>query len=321
MKSPQLLWGVMAAVALGGAACNRSDVKVDSREVREDAREAAAEARVAAAKASDTLADGWLTAKIQAQYFADEDIRARDIDVTSKDGVVTLRGRVLDENAHTQAVQTAKNTDGVMMVVDELQVGADAPASSGAVATSGSTPSDVASKALALLDDARITSSIRSKYFLDDRVKSRRIDVDTRQGIVTLRGEVASEDERRQALLLARSTDGVARVEDNLAVNASIETLANTPPAVTTAAPAAPGAVEKLDDATIATKIQAKYFLDREVKAGALEVTAKEGVVTLDGTVPTAAAKDRALTLARETDGVMQVVDRVRVQRAAVRRR
>ena len=289
--------------------------------MREDARRAADEAQVAAAKAKDTFADGWLSAKIQAQFFADEDIRARDIDVTADDGVVTLRGRVADENAHAQAVQTARNTDGVTRVVDELGVGPEAPAAQGAVATTGAAASEVAAKALALLDDTRITSAIRSKFFLDDRVKARKIDVDTRQGVVTLRGEVASEAEKSQALLLARTTDGVTRVEDGIAVMA-IDARSTT--AAITTAPGAAGeapVVSQVDDASITTKIQAKYFLDRDVKAGALDVTARDGVVLVDGTVPTAAAKDRALTLARETDGVLQVIDRVRVQRAAARPR
>jgi osmotically-inducible protein OsmY len=42
-------------------------------------------------------------------------------------------------------------------------------------------------------------------------------------------------------------------------------------------------------------------------------VTAKNGVILLEGTVPTRAAKQRALTLAGEAEGVTQVVDRIRV--------
>jgi osmotically-inducible protein OsmY len=37
--------------------------------------------------------------------------------------------------------------------------------------------------------------------------------------------------------------------------------------------------------------------------------------VLLEGTVPTTAAKQRALTIARETKGVLQVVDRLTVSR------
>jgi hyperosmotically inducible protein len=286
MNAPRLM--ILAVTAsLAGAACNRTDTAADTEQVREQAREVAVEA-------GDRLADGWLATKIQAQFFADNDIRARDISVTADDGVVTLRGRVPDENAHTQAVQTARNTDGVLQLNDQITIGppadtGDAP--SGAVATTG-----------AVLDDGRITSTIQSKFFLDDRVKGRRIDVDTRDGIVTLRGQVASEEERAQALSLARATDGVQRVEDALSVNPS-------------AGAAAPDATigQQLDDAAVTTKIQAKFFLDRDIKQGGMDVTTKDGVVLLDGTVPSQEAKDRALTIVRDTDGVVQVIDRLRV--------
>jgi len=52
------------------------------------------------------------------------------------------------------------------------------------------------------------------------------------------------------------------------------------------------------------------------VKSAPIEVTAKSGVVLLRGTVPTRAAKERALTVARGTDGVTQVVERIQVSPA-----
>ena len=305
----QLICGAVAAVTLFSAGCNRMDATIDRDKVRE-------EAGVAAAKAGDTIADGWLTTKIQAQFFADQDIRARDIVVSSKDGVVVLKGRVPDENAHRQAVQTAKNTDGVKELVNELTIGPDldvpAPpveSARDAVATTGAAASEVAARALALVDDARIVSTIQSKYFLDDRVKGRAINVDARQGVVTLRGEVGSEAERAEALLLARGTAGVRRVEDTLAVNASLDGAGAAP-----VEEAATAVADAAADTTVTTMIQAKYFLDRDVKAGAMTVTSKDGVVLLEGTVPTQAAKDRAIAIARETSGVLQVVDRLQVQ-------
>ncbi|MGE0447916.1 MAG: BON domain-containing protein [Vicinamibacterales bacterium] len=285
MHAPQLLVPV-AAVLLLGVACNRAD-DLNTRAAREEARETAA-------AAGDRLADAWLATKIQAQFFADDDIRGRDVSVTADDGVVTLRGRVPDENAHTQAVQTARNTDGVARLNDELTIGLPTESPGG----------DVIGTAGAVVDDARITGTIQSKFFLDDQVKGRRIDVDTRAGVVTLRGEVASEAERAEALTLARSTEGVSRVEDSLTVDSSLG--ANLPDRTS------PG--QQLDDATITTKIQAKYFLDRDVKAGALDVSTTDGVVLLEGVLPSPAARDRALAIARETEGVVQVVDRVRVE-------
>ena len=62
--------------------------------------------------------------------------------------------------------------------------------------------------------------------------------------------------------------------------------------------------------------MQSQLSSDTRVKGAGVEVTAKNGVVLLQGTVPSAAAKQRVLTLARSTDGVTQVVDRISVGKA-----
>jgi len=170
-----------------------------------------------------------------------------------------------------------------------------------AVATSGTLPAE-----RAILDDATVTSRIQAKYFLDPTIKGRRIQVDTQGGIVTLRGEVASDHERAQALLLARTTEGAERVEDALTVNAGID------------APAAASDVpvpSKADDEALTALVQSRFGDDASLKGASIEVTAKDGVLLLDGAVPAAAAKQRALSIARGTDGVVQVVDRIRVGR------
>ena len=67
-------------------------------------------------------------------------------------------------------------------------------------------------------------------------------------------------------------------------------------------------AAEKVRDAThdaaITTKIKAKMALDDLVKARRIEVSTDGSTVTLTGTTGSAAEHDRALALARETDGV-----------------
>jgi hyperosmotically inducible protein len=66
---------------------------------------------------------------------------------------------------------------------------------------------------------AALTAKIKAKMALDDRVKAARIDVDAAGSVVTLSGQVGSEDERARAVRLARETDGVTSVIDHLTVN------------------------------------------------------------------------------------------------------
>lgn len=66
--------------------------------------------------------------------------------------------------------------------------------------------------------DGALTAKIKAKMALDDRVKAAKIDIDTDGSVVTLSGRVASEAERARAVQLARETDGVTSVVDDLTV-------------------------------------------------------------------------------------------------------
>ena len=78
--------------------------------------------------------------------------------------------------------------------------------------------------------------------------------------------------------------------------------------------PMAVGTTGIIDDAALSSKIKAKMVLDDYVKARSIAVTTKDGTVTLRGVVRSVEEHDRALTLARETSGVTQVVDELRVE-------
>jgi BON domain len=70
-------------------------------------------------------------------------------------------------------------------------------------------------------------------------------------------------------------------------------------------------------DAGITTDIKTKLAADDTVKAYQVDVDTKDHVVTLSGTVETTAAKDQAILIARQADGVRDVVDNLRVLETA----
>jgi hyperosmotically inducible periplasmic protein len=80
-------------------------------------------------------------------------------------------------------------------------------------------------------------------------------------------------------------------------------------------AAAAAKAQETMAEAAISAKIMSKMALDDSVKARAIRVSTDRSTVTLSGTVGTTTERDRAIALARETDGVTSVVDRLTVAR------
>src|SRR5256885_15679446 len=70
-------------------------------------------------------------------------------------------------------------------------------------------------------------------------------------------------------------------------------------------------------DPGITTAVKAKLIADDTVKAYQINVDTDHGVVTLTGIVEAPAAKEQAVTIARRTDGVKDVVDHITVNAAA----
>jgi predicted amino acid-binding ACT domain protein len=66
--------------------------------------------------------DSGVTTKVKAKFAQDDLVKAHEINVTTRDGVVTLTGEVDTPQARAQAVRLARETDGVSNVVDELRV-------------------------------------------------------------------------------------------------------------------------------------------------------------------------------------------------------
>jgi hyperosmotically inducible protein len=66
--------------------------------------------------------------------------------------------------------------------------------------------------------DAGITTAVKGKLVADELVKARQINVDTRDKVVTLSGQVETSAEESRALQLARDTKGVRDVVDQITV-------------------------------------------------------------------------------------------------------
>ena len=90
-------------------------------------------ARQAGAKVGEEVAEGAnevervasdaaLTAKIKSKMALDDSVDALDIDVDTTNGVVTLSGSADSEISRNRAVQLARETDGVLSVVDRLNI-------------------------------------------------------------------------------------------------------------------------------------------------------------------------------------------------------
>lgn len=74
------------------------------------------------------------------------------------------------------------------------------------------------------------------------------------------------------------------------------------------------GAMDKVDDATITTKVNAALAADKDLAAIKIDVDTKNGVVTLTGPAPSADARERATDLAKNVKGVSSVNNQLTVK-------
>jgi osmotically-inducible protein OsmY len=68
------------------------------------------------------------------------------------------------------------------------------------------------------IDDATITTRVKTALLNDPDIGGLRIDVDTFKGVVTLSGRVKTKQEEAKAMSIAKRTDGVTDVKSTLQV-------------------------------------------------------------------------------------------------------
>jgi hyperosmotically inducible periplasmic protein len=171
-------------------------------------------AMAATMTAACSQSDAGVTTAVKSKLASDDTVKASRIDVDTKDRVVTLKGEVQSAAARSRAIELARTTEGVRDVVDTLVVTPEAAATSGV----GERAAEAGRESGNLMGDAGITSAIKTKMLADDIVGGLRIDVDTSEGAVTLTGNVKSAAEKRRAVEIAKATDGVKSVKDQLKI-------------------------------------------------------------------------------------------------------
>jgi hyperosmotically inducible periplasmic protein len=174
--------------------------------------------------------DAGVTTNVKSKFASDDVVKAYQIDVDTKDHVVTLSGQVENATAKERAVTLARGTAGVKDVVDNLRVGQGNAALPGEHPTTGTAGIDDKAREAGrdakeagrdagnAVSDAALTTAVKSKLLADTTVGGLKIDVDTSNGVVTLNGDVSSAAEKAEAMRIARATDGVKSVRDNLTI-------------------------------------------------------------------------------------------------------
>jgi hyperosmotically inducible protein len=71
---------------------------------------------------------------------------------------------------------------------------------------------------------------------------------------------------------------------------------------------------ETIDDTTITTRVKTAMLNDEQVGGLSIDVDTFKGVVTLSGRVESETERTRAIAIARQTSGVVEVKDALQVQ-------
>ena len=138
------------------------------------------------------------------------------------------------------------------------------------------------------VSDSWITAKTKLALLADSRVPSTAVSVETKDHMVFLRGKVENDDQKQAAQDIARGIDGVQAVRNELQV--------------------VPGSTKKLvaaKDDEITRQVKSRFESDAKLKS--LSVRTDNGVVTLEGKLPSITDSVRASQTAREVPGVRAV--------------
>jgi len=145
--------------------------------------------------------------------------------------------------------------------------------------------------------DSWITSKTKIALFADERVKGTQVSVDTKDGVVHLRGKVDSDEAKQAAAEVAKGVEHAKSVKNDLQV---------VPPAARKAVDA--------NDKDIDKAVESRLAKDAQLKK--VDVRTDGGVVTLTGEVSSITAAAKASEMARHVPGVKSVKNELTVRQA-----
>lgn len=169
--------------------------------------------------------------------------------------------------------------------------------------------------------DQQLSDTIAKSIANDPTLSADAIKVSVNGGVASLTGVVGKESDKAKAVELARIT-GIIRVENHLtsrekagdkAKDAAGAVGDTSKKAARETKNAASKTGEAITDGWISTRIKGNFAGEQALKGSDIKVNVKDHLVTLTGTVPDATAHARALTIAKEVEGVDRVVDNLKI--------
>ncbi len=211
------------------------------------------------------------------------------IDVSVEQGTAVLKGKVENQVDRELAERIAMDVKGIDKVDNQLEIDANVAAEPG-------TKANMAQR----FEDATLTATVKSKLLWSSVTQALNIDVDSKDGVVTLKGRAQSPEAKEVAGNLATNTDGVITVNNLISISAADSINSRTDPQVNSP-------VEEMSDAWITSKVKSSLIYSRNLDGLNIKVETKSGLVSLNGIVANFAEKELAVEIAKNIRGVKGV--------------
>ena len=239
-------------------------------------------------RAATNETDNRIESAAKQSYVFQKYLKDDDISITSEDGAVTLTGTVAEPTHKTLAEETVASLPGVKSVENLLEVKKESVSEN---------------------SDAWVTMKVKTALLFHRNV-SAMTEVSTKDKVVTLQGEAASQAEKDLTTEYVKDVDGVKDVRNEMIVSA--KTAEN--PDEKTMGDKVRDMGDSIDDASITGLVKVALLYHRSTSGLSTKVETNNGIVTLDGTARSAAAKDLATKYAQDVYGVKSVVNNITIE-------
>lgn len=220
-----------------------------------------------ASDTDDRIESSFKKSFVYKTYLKDENIK-----ITSKDGIVTLSGDVLYDAHKPMAQDTAEALPGVKSVDNKIIVKEEKSS------------------------DGWLRTKVQTALVFHSNVSATKTEVSVKSGVVTLKGEAASQARKDLTTQYAQQVEGVKSVVNQMKIAKPTSSMA-----------------EKIDDASITAQVKMILLAHRSTGVLRTTVTTKDGIVTLGGIARSEAEIDLATKLAEDIEGVDHVYNTMTV--------
>ncbi|WP_158972479.1 BON domain-containing protein [Paraglaciecola sp. L3A3] len=147
--------------------------------------------------------DAWIDGKAESTLLFNGNLNSFDINTDVQNGTVILTGKVDTSVDKALAEELVSSLDGVTDVDNKLTIVSEQT-------------DNQDSEMMQDLKDSKVETVVKTRLLFESEVSGLDIEVEVNDGVVTLAGYVTNDSERQLAIAIAKNTDDVERVIDEL---------------------------------------------------------------------------------------------------------